>query len=260
MKARCIGQCLRLMIAASLTLQYAAAAELQVMASNAVTTSLTRVKSQFEQTTGDSLSVRYDTTNAIRSAIEGGAEFDVAILTTAADQALVESQRVVPGSIVPIARGGIGVVVRTGLPKPDISTPAAFRQALLDARSVSYTSTGVSGMYVDGLLKQLGLADSLAAKSVRPQGGAVAALVARGEADLGIQQISELLPVAGVDYIGPLPPPLQHFTEFSAAISLKARHVRSANTLIQLLQTPAARADLPSHGMEPPVPRAVTSE
>jgi molybdate transport system substrate-binding protein len=229
-----------------------AAAQVTVFASSAVAAPMRELAPQFERDTGNKLTVRYDTTNALKADIDDGAAFDVAILTAAASESLASSGKMLPEASRAIARSGIGVVVRAGAPKPDIRTAAAFRAALLSAKSVAFTANGASGTYFEGLLQRLGIAESVNAKALRPQGGAVAELIARGEAELGVQQISELLPVGGIDYVGPLPPDYQNYTVFSASLGAHALEPQAGRALIAFLATPASRKVLTADGMEAP--------
>jgi molybdate transport system substrate-binding protein len=228
------------------------AAELTVFASSAVTAAMGKLAPQFERNTGNKLTVRYDTTNALKTDIDGGAAFDVAILTAAASESLANSGKILPEASRALGRSGIGVVVRAGAPKPDIRTAESFRAALLSAKSVAFTANGASGTYFEDLLQRLGIAESVNAKALRPQGGAVGELIARGEAELGIQQISELLPVAGIDYVGPLPPDYQNYTVFSASLGVRAKSAQAGRALIAFLAAPAARRVFTANGMEAP--------
>jgi molybdate transport system substrate-binding protein len=228
------------------------AAQITVLASSAVAAAMHSLAPQFERDSGNSLVVRYDTTNALKGEIENGAGFDVAILTAAANDALTAGGKILAAGSSAIARSGIGVVVRAGASKPDIGTSAAFTAALLSAKSVAFTANGASGTYVEALLQRLGIAEAVNAKALRPPGGTVGELVARGEAQLGIQQISELLPVGGIDYVGPLPPEYQNFTVFSASLGTQARQQAAGKALIAFLMTPAARKVFATNGMEAP--------
>jgi molybdate transport system substrate-binding protein len=145
-------------------------------------------------------------------------------------------------------------VVLKGAPKPDISTPEKFKQALLAAKTVAYTSPasgGQSGIYFARMLGELGIADEINAKAKYGQGGPVAAIVASGEAELGMQQIPELINFPGVDYVGPLPGNLQFFTVLAAGIPVNGKQPDAANALIRFFATPAALAAMKKNGMEP---------
>ena len=136
-----------------------------------------------------------------------------------------------------------------GLPKPDISSPDELKRALLDAKSIAYTRTGASGMHFAKVIERLGIADQVKAKI--PAGGSVGELVARGEAEMAVQQIPELLAAPSIQYGGPLPPELQNFTVFSAAVLTGARQAEAAKALVDFLTTPAAVRVFKAKGMEP---------
>ncbi len=150
-----------------------------------------------------------------------------------------------------LARSAIGISVRKGAPKPDISTPDAFKKTILAAKSVAYTSTGASGTYFLSLADKLGIGDAVRAKAHTTPGGPAGELVAKGEAELAVQQISELLPVAGTELVGPLPPDLQSITTFSAGIGTAAHNAAGARALADFLATPDAIAVIRVKGMEP---------
>ena len=175
------------------------------------------------------------------------------MLTPAAVDGLASKGKLVPGSRANLARVGIGVVVKEGAPKPDIGSLAAFKQALLAAKSVAYidpAAGGSSGIYVAGLLDKLGIAAEVKPKAKLIPGGAVAEHVARGEAELGIHQISEILPVKGVTLVGPLPADIQNYTVYAAALGAQAKESDAAKALLKALSGPAAAEVLKSKGME----------
>ena len=191
-------------------------------------------------------------TVGLTRAIAGGADADLAILTAEAVDDLVASGKAVAGSRVDLARSGIGVAVRKGARKPEISSPEALRSALLAASSVAHSRSGQSGIYFPSVLERLGIAAEMKPKLVVPETGIpIGELGAGGEAELGIQQISELLPVAGVEIVGPLPPPLQKITLFSAGVPAAARDPHSAQALARFIAT-ASRPLLVAKGLEPP--------
>ena len=158
--------------------------------------------------------------------------------------------RIIAGSRVDLVRTGIGVAVKAGAPRPDIGSADALVRALLQARSVGY-SASASGVYLEGLFRRLGVTEQLAPKLKRAQGEPVGQLVARGEVEIGFQQVSELLPVPGIDYVGPLPPEIQETTVFSAGIPATASQPDAARALIDYLKSPAAAATIRTCGMEP---------
>lgn len=231
----------------------ASAAEVKVLTAGAFKQVLLEAAPAFERESGHKLVIDNDTVGALVKRIEGGEAFDVVVVSPSAVDGLAAKGKVVPGSRANLAKVGVGVMVREGAPKPDISTVAAFKQALLNAKSVGYidpASGGSSGIYVDQLLGKLGIADQVRPKAKLKKGGYVADLVVSGEAELGIHQISEIVPVKEVTLVGPLPPEVQNYTTYAAAISTTARQSDAARALLKTLTTPAAAAVLKSKGME----------
>ena len=152
-----------------------------------------------------------------------------------------------------LAKVGVGVMVKDGAPKPDVSSVEAFKQALLKAKSVGYidpASGGSSGIYVAGLLDKLGIADQIKPKAKLQKGGHVSDLVVAGEAEIGIHQISEIVGQKGVTLVGPLPAPIQNFTTYAAGVSATTQHSDAAKAFIKVLTGPSAAAVLKSKGME----------
>jgi molybdate transport system substrate-binding protein len=167
---------------------------------------------------------------------------------------LVLKGKVRPETCKDICRSGLGIVVRQSAAAPDIATVDAFRRSLLAARSVVRSKEGTSGLYFETLLDRLGIADAMRGKIVLGPSGRIAELVARGEAEMAVQQIPELLPVKGVQYVGPLPGELQLYTVFAAGIGSAANNPAAAKTFIEALVTPSAVALFKAKGLEP-VPR-----
>ena len=229
-------------------------AELKVLSSHAVEEVLRALTPQFARASGRRLAIRYDPANALKRVIEGGAAFDVAIVTRPVIDELAGQGLVLRETCRDIARCGLGVAVRAGAPKPDIATPDAFKRALLAARSVVRSREGASGGYFEKLLERLGIADVLRGKIVLGPSGRVAEMVARGEAELAVQQIPELLPVEGVDFAGPFPNALQLYTIFSAGVGAAASDRAAATALVEALAAPSAAALFTAKGLEP-VPR-----
>jgi len=225
--------------------------EVQVLSTHAVEAVLRALSPQFRRASGQRLAIRYDPANALKRAIENGAGFDVAIVTRAVIDELAGQGMVLRETCRDIARCGLGVAVRAGAPKPDIATPNAFKRALLAARSVVRSSEGTSGVYFEKLLQRLGIADLLRGKIVLGPSGRVAEMVARGEAELAVQQIPELLPVEGVDFAGPFPEALQLSTIFSAGVGAAASDRAAAAALVEALAAPSAAALFKVQGLEP---------
>src|SRR6266404_1578520 len=228
--------------------------EIKVLTAGAFKQVLLALLPDFERTTGHKVMVQNDTVGALNKRIESGETFDLAVLTPAAVNELSSEGKFAAGSRANLARVGVGVVVKDGTPKPDIGSVAAFKQALLAAKSVAYINPaagGSSGIYVAGLLDKLGVAAEVKTKAKLIPGGAVAEHIARGEAELGIHQISEILPVKGVTLVGPLPAEIQNYTVYAAGIGAQAKESAAAKALLNALSGPAAAEVLKSKGMEP---------
>jgi molybdate transport system substrate-binding protein len=166
---------------------------------------------------------------------------------------LIKQGRVV-GSRVDFARAGVGVAVKAGAPKPDISTPEAFKRAMLAAKSIAYARTGASGIITAKLMERLGLAEQLKHKTKLVDGVPVAEVVAKGEAEIGMQQINVILPVVGADYVGPLPAELQGYVDFAVGVLAISKERDAAWELVKFMSSPEAAVLIRKSGMEPPPP------
>jgi len=207
---------------------------------------------EFERANGVTPVITWASTNMLMDEIRKGATGDLAILTDEAIDGLIRQGKMVAGSRVDLVRSAIGIAVRQGAPKPDIGSAAALKQTLLSARAISYSKTGISGVYFPTVLERLGVAEQVAAKVLIPPSGVpVGEVVAKGEADIGVQQISELLPVPGIEIVGPLPAEVQKVTVFSAGMFVGATDLQAAKALIALLTSVAARPVYQRKGMEP---------
>ena len=188
---------------------------------------------------------------AIPNRLQRGEPIDVVILAASALDDLIKDGKVAAGSRVDLVRSGIGMAVRGGAPKPDISTLDAFKQTLMNAKSIGFSSSASGVYFFTELFPRLGITDAVRAKSRMVDSGPVGALLVRGEAEIGFQQISELLPVAGIDYVGPLPAGAQRVTVFAAGIAAAAKSPLVAKTLIDFLASPAAVGAIRKSGLEP---------
>jgi molybdate transport system substrate-binding protein len=222
-----------------------AANEIRVMTSGAFTAAYLELAPEFERATGHRILTEATSMGTgptgITARLERGEAIDVVIVADADLERLTTMGLIRPGTRVDLARSAIGMAVRHGAPKPDISSIDALRRTLLDAKSIAY-SASVSGTYLSTeLFKQLGIADRVLPKSRRVEGGErVGAVVARGEAEIGFQQISELLPVDGIDFVGPLPPEVQRVTIFSAGVGAASTNPAVAKSFIDFLASPRA--------------------
>ena len=227
----------------------AGAAEIRVLCSTGMSSAMSVLVPEFERASGHKLSIAYDTANLLMGSIKSGETANLAILTGPAIDELAKQGRV--GGRADLARSGVGISVRAGAPKPDIGSVEAFKRALLNAQSIAYTTTGASGVYFAGLIERLGIAEQVKAKAKLRPGGAVGELVARGEAEMAVQQIPELMTVAGTELVGPLPPEIQYVTVFSAGVFAGAKEAPAAQALVKFLSTPAAARVFKTKGMEP---------
>jgi molybdate transport system substrate-binding protein len=227
-----------------------------IMSSGALSAALRELIPAFERASGSTLTIVSGGSvsgvpDSIPDRLGRGERADVVIMAAAGIDELAKAGRVVAGSRVDLARSSIGIAVRAGAPKPDISTVDALRRALLQARTVAYSSS-VSGVYVSTeLFQRLGIAPQMQAKSHKVDGEPVAAVVARGEAEIGFQQISELRPVPGVEVVGPLPPEVQRVTVFSAGQATGSPNPSAGRALIAFLASPAGASAIARSGMEP---------
>lgn len=241
-----------LLLAALLLTVPARAADITVLSAGAINTVAAAVKPSFEASTGHTVTLRNDTVGALVRRIGGGEAFDVVLMSPAGLREL--GARIAPGSTVTLAQVGVGVGIKAGSPPPDIGTVDAFKATMLNARSVAYidpASGGSSGIYIAQMLRKLGIADQIAAHAVLVQGGRVADHIAHGEAEVGIHQISEIIPVAGITLVGPLPAALQSETIYSGAISQTAAQPAVAKSFLDLLAGPDAQPVLTKAGMQP---------
>lgn len=228
-----------------------AAAEIKILSTHAALDVLNVLGPKFEQATGCHLSCGYDPAKAVKRQIENGAAFDVAIVTRPVFDDLVALGKMLAEPHGDVGRSGLGLSVRQGAAKPDIGTTEAFKRTLLAAKSVVRSTEGTSGIYFNTLLDRLGIADAMRDKIVLGPSGRVAELVARGEAEMAVQQVPELLPVAGTQYVGPFPPDLQLYSEFVAGIASASRHRDLAAAFVMALVTTEAAAVFKAAGVEP---------
>ena len=225
--------------------------ELRVWTTRAIATVLAEVGPEYERTSGFRLSIVSDLPPAFARRAAAGDPFDLLISGSATVDEWIRAGRVVAASRTELARSGIGVAVRSGAPKRDVSSVAGLRRALLDVESLAYLRVG-SGLYIDTLLQRLGLSDAIKGKVRRPEGDSVAVLVARGEVELGLVVTTQILTTPGVELAGPLPSEIQSYVTFTAAVSSGTRVPVIAARLISFLQSPAVGRVILSQGMERP--------
>src|SRR5713226_4821499 len=230
----------------------AGGAEIKVISSNALKTTLEQLAPAFEKATGHRIVFTWGAAVPLKAEIEKGATFDLAVLTTTAVDDLIKQGKLLGATRATLANSGAGVAVRKGAPKPDISTVEAFKRALLNAKSVAYVEQGGTGIYLKALLPRLGIADALKDRiKLLPPGNPAAHAVANGEAEIGMTQISEILPYAGAELVGPFPKEIQLTTSFGAAVGTNARQPEAANALIKFLAAPSAAPVFKAKGLDP---------
>lgn len=227
------------------------ASELQLIAGGSLAGLFNKLGPQFEKASGHKLSIHFDSTPNIIARVNSGAAFDVAVVPVDVFKDAAAKGRFAPGPTVDIARVGYGVIVRAGAPKPDISTPDAFKKTLLDAKSIASVPASAAGAYIAKVYERLGIGEDMKAKT-RVQSGptAIAPAVAKGEAELGIF-LTNVFNTAGVELVGPFPADLQQELLFASAIAADAGETDAAKALIDYLKTPAAIAAIKAAGMTP---------
>ena len=235
----------------------AEAAELTVLSAFGMQSVLEDLGPKFERATGHKLTLSFATGGATVKRVHDGAAADVVITIRQGIDTLVTDGKAPAGNVTALASAGISVAVRKGAPKPDISSPDALKRTLLAAKSISYVnpaSGGASGIHFAKVLDRLGIANEMKSKTAFPDlktPAEVGVLVANGEAEIGVHIIQELIPVAGIDIVGPLPGDLQNTIVFAAAVMGSAKDAEAAKTLVNYLRTPEAAAVIKAKGMEP---------
>jgi molybdate transport system substrate-binding protein len=227
------------------------AAEIRLGTTRAVATILSEIGAEFEKSTAHTLKVSSDLGPNIVKRIDAGEKFDLIIVGPTQIDQLIKADQLVATTRTGIVRSGIGVEVRAGAPKPDISSVDAFKKALLNAKSIAYLKEGASGVYIAGMLERLGIADAIKAKVTRPETDIVSELVAKGEIELGMVVSTQILTTRGVELVGPLPPEVQSYITFVGAISSDAAAPEAARSLIEFLKGPTALPVIKEQGMEP---------
>ena len=215
-------------------------AALRLLSSNSMRATLGRLVPHFERESGHSVFITYDLADLTMRRILDGETGDIVIVNAKAMGELVKQGRVVAGGHANLAQSGVGVAVRAGAPKPEISSVEAFRRALLEAKSIAHTSDGVSGVYFARLMERLGIAAQVQAKARTRPSGVIGKLVVSGEAEMAIQHVPQLMEVGGVDFVGPLPQELQVISVLAAGILAQAAQPEIARALLGFLTAPTA--------------------
>lgn len=240
---------------AFMTAPAAHASDIHVLSAGAVQEAEKALAADFEKQTGNRVTFVFGTVGAIQDRLKAGERGDVLVLSAQAIDAMAAAHQLVGNGGTPLAKVGIGVAVREGAPKPDISTPDAFKAALLKARSIVYADPAKgasSGIQFTRILNLLGVAEQIKPKAVLQPGGYVVEVVAKGEAELGVHNISEILPVKGVVLVGPLPPALQSYTTYAAGVPAANAAPGPALAFVKFLASPAAAPAWKKAGFERP--------
>jgi molybdate transport system substrate-binding protein len=229
----------------------AIAAEIKVKAGAATTGVLSELRPQFERATGHKAVIEFGLSDTFKRQIETGEAFDIAIIAPALLDDLIKQGKIVADTRADFARVGIGVAVRAGAPKPDISSVDAFKRAMLSAKSITYPPEGATGIHLVKMFERLGIAEQMKAKT-KPQQAAerVPQAVAEGEAELGILGATVLLGVAGVEFVGLIPPELQDYVVQTAGVGSASKAPDAARAFVKFLMTPESTAVITAKGME----------
>ncbi len=228
-------------------------AEIVVLAGQGVVSAVRDVAPAFERASGHKVVVSFEVGPGLMNKVNSDAPADVVTHYPEMIDDLIKKGKVLAGTGAVIARAGIGVAVRAGAPAPDISSADAFKRSLLAAKSVAYSRAGASGLYAAKLMQRLGIADEMKSRTRLVDGVPVAEVVAKGEAEIGMQQINVILPVAGIHYVGPLPRELQDYVVFSAGVLAVSKQPEAAIAMVKFMSAPEAAPLIRKSGMEPPV-------
>jgi len=228
----------------------AGAADINVWTSRAIATVLAEIGPQFERATGHRLHVYSGLPTDFERRLAAGDTVDLIISGSAPIDTWIKEGKIVETTRTEIARSGIGVAVRAGARKPDVSSVDAFKRALLDAKSIAFLRVG-SGLHIAGVLERLGIAETVTSKVTRPESDIVSELVARGEVELGLVVMTQILTTPGVDLAGPLPSELQSYIVFTAGVSATSKVPAAAGQLMRFLTGPIAIPVITAQGMEP---------
>jgi molybdate transport system substrate-binding protein len=212
---------------------------------------------QFEQATGHKIATKFVAGPAVKREVDAGEVFDVAISTRAVIDELIKMGKIAADTRADLARAGIGVGIRAGVPKPDISSVEGLKRALLNARLVAYSSEGTSGVYFAGLLERLGIAAAMKPKLRPMRAGGAAETILKGQAELVVVVIPAIM-VPGVELVGPLPAELQTYIDFSAGAAMAANEPEVAKAFINLLKSESVASVIKTKGLEPTDPTPTT--
>ncbi len=231
--------------------QPAGAAEIKVLTTGAFKQVVVALVPEFEKATGHKVVLDNGTVGQLQKRVDGGEAFDVLVLSPKGIEDYIKAGKIVAGSNANLAKVGVGVMVKEGAPKPDISSVEAFKQALLKAKSVTYLKEGASTIHLRKLFVQLGIADAVKAKAVETDGEMVSELVAEGKVELGLIVVPNIMSVPGAELVGPLPKEINSIVMFTAAVSAASPNREAARQLIKLLKSPEAKPVIQAKGNDP---------
>ena len=234
------------------------AAEIKVLSAGGIRPPLEELAAQFERASGHKVALRFVGGALMKQELEAGAAFDVVIAEASVLDEFSKAGKLAAATRADVARAGVGIGIRAGARKPDIASVEAFKRALLNAKSVAYSKEGMAGAHFLGLLERLGISKEMQPKLVatvtNDPGRTTFALVARGDAELGIAAVATVF-APGIDFVGPIPAELQRYIQFGAAVGSAAKEPRAGAELIKFVTTPAAAPVLKAKGMEPAAAR-----
>ena len=229
----------------------ASAADIKVLCSNGLRAVVEELVPQFEQKTKNKIVITFEPSSAIQKRIAAGEAFDVAVMTTPLVDQEIKAGRLSADSRTIIARSGLGLSVRTGAKKPDITTVDAFKKALLSAKSITYATQGASAAPFEALVTKLGIAAEVKPKyKLRETASQVGEVVADGTVEIGVAPVSEILPVKGVDLVGAFPADIQSYVVMTAALSVKGQERGASKGFVDFLMAPANLPVIKAKGME----------
>ena len=229
----------------------ASAAEIKVIASGATKEIINEILPAFEKNSGHKVAIEFTGTANIKKRIAAGETYDLVIVGAPEIDAFAQQGKIASGTRTDLMKSGVGVAVRSSASKPDIGSSEALKKTLLAAKSIGYSS-GPSGDHMVNLVERMGIADQVKPKMKQvPSGSRISTMIESGEAEIGFQQISELIHENGIDYIGPLPSEVQKITVYAAGLHTGAREPEAAKALVKALAAPDAATLIKAHGMEP---------
>ena len=241
----------------------AKAAEIRVLSAIGIQAVMEDLEPKFERATGHKLAITFGNLGSAVKRVQSGETFDVVIIPRPGIDGFLKDGKAEAGNVSVVARSSIGVVVRKGAPRPDISSPEALKRTLLAAKSIAYSDPargGPAGAHFAKVLDRLGIANEMKAKTIFPNVPdpvppvTVGLMVANGEAEIGVNQIQELVPVVGIEVVGPLPGDLESSVVFAAVVMAGTRNVEASQALVNFLRTPEAAAVIKAKGLEPATP------